>query len=128
MMPAPEVGEVKKCLVCAQDKPWGIFSESTGEAVCTECRDKAQVWSDRFKALIESELRYLAADPEADIDWDNIESLFHSYVVGHEGRAESALNELVFLKDCGQFSGNEGGCGECIRCLQAELRSIRGAR
>ena len=35
----PEIGALKKCLVCAVDKPWGIFDQATGAAVCVDCRD-----------------------------------------------------------------------------------------
>jgi hypothetical protein len=38
----PELGESRLCLVCAYEKPWGIFSEKTGETVCVECRDAAR--------------------------------------------------------------------------------------
>jgi hypothetical protein len=30
------------CLVCARMKPWGIWDEVSGVAVCVECRDKAR--------------------------------------------------------------------------------------
>lgn len=39
---SPEIGEPLKCLVCALEKPWGIFSQTTGEAVCEDCKRKAQ--------------------------------------------------------------------------------------
>lgn len=39
---APLVGSVQKCLVCALNKPWGIFDTLTGATVCAECRDKAR--------------------------------------------------------------------------------------
>jgi hypothetical protein len=39
-MPAP--GALLDCLVCAREKPWGIYDEPTGAAVCVECRDKAR--------------------------------------------------------------------------------------
>ena len=38
----PEVGEVRPCLVCGQNKPWGIFDSRTGATICVECRDKAR--------------------------------------------------------------------------------------
>ncbi len=40
--PIPRTGRPLKCLVCGLDKPWGIFSTVTGEAVCADCRDKAR--------------------------------------------------------------------------------------
>lgn len=39
---APEVGELRLCLVCAYEKPWGIWCSKTGTVVCAECRDKAR--------------------------------------------------------------------------------------
>lgn len=38
-MKLPEVGELRLCLVCAYEKPWGIFHEPSGVSVCVECRD-----------------------------------------------------------------------------------------
>lgn len=38
----PRVGELRHCLLCAFQKPWGIWDELTGATVCVECRDKAQ--------------------------------------------------------------------------------------
>lgn len=41
-LPAPEVGELRHCLVCATDKPWGVWDGKTGAAVCKQCRDKTR--------------------------------------------------------------------------------------
>ena len=38
----PPVGESRMCLVCAYEKPWGVFDAKTGAAVCIDCRDKAR--------------------------------------------------------------------------------------
>lgn len=38
----PPVGEVRLCLVCAYEKPWGVFDTKSGAAVCVDCRDKAR--------------------------------------------------------------------------------------
>jgi hypothetical protein len=38
----PEPGELLLCIICAVEKPWGIFDSKTGAAVCIECRDKAR--------------------------------------------------------------------------------------
>lgn len=35
---SPPIGTVLKCLLCAHENPWAIFSETTGETVCVECR------------------------------------------------------------------------------------------
>jgi hypothetical protein len=37
----PPVGAAVLCMVCAQEKPWGVWSPK-GVAVCIECRDKAR--------------------------------------------------------------------------------------
>jgi hypothetical protein len=37
----PEVGTPVVCMVCAHEKPWGVWSPQ-GAAVCIECRDKAR--------------------------------------------------------------------------------------
>lgn len=56
---APPLGTAVKCLVCALDKPWGIWSETTGEAVCVVCRDavhratEAERQRDAAEALLE---------------------------------------------------------------------------
>lgn len=38
----PEPGASLFCLVCAYEKPWGVFDGKTGAAVCIECRDKSR--------------------------------------------------------------------------------------
>lgn len=38
----PAIDEARKCLVCALDRPWGIYDENTGATVCIKCRDKAR--------------------------------------------------------------------------------------
>lgn len=51
--PAPPVGATALCLVCAYEKPWGIWHPS-GVAVCVECRDarrRAQEAEERAKEL-----------------------------------------------------------------------------
>lgn len=45
---------------------------------------------DRLRALVERNLRLLAADPEADIPWDNIDNVFDTHVKGHDDRREHA--------------------------------------
>lgn len=35
--PSPPAGTLAKCLICGDAKPWGIWHESTGVAVCVEC-------------------------------------------------------------------------------------------
>lgn len=37
----PNPGDPKLCLICAYEKPWGVFDPKTGASVCKECRDKA---------------------------------------------------------------------------------------
>lgn len=46
MKQAPEVGGIAKCLVCGHERPWGIFSQITGETVCISCRDRARSGDD----------------------------------------------------------------------------------
>jgi hypothetical protein len=36
---------IQLCMICAYEKPWGIYSEKTGAFVCIECRDKARMVS-----------------------------------------------------------------------------------
>lgn len=43
----PEPGEARKCLICAQVKPWGVWSAITGDAVCVGCWNNAR----NFNAL-----------------------------------------------------------------------------
>ena len=38
----PNSGTPLLCMICAHEKPWGIFDSKTGAAVCIECRDKAR--------------------------------------------------------------------------------------
>lgn len=38
----PTPGELRKCLICALEKPWGVFDSATGASVCCDCRDKAR--------------------------------------------------------------------------------------
>lgn len=38
----PNIGTPLLCIICAEEKPWGIFDSKTGAAVCKECRDKAR--------------------------------------------------------------------------------------
>lgn len=40
--PCPLAGEVRLCILCAYEKPWGVFDSKTGAAVCVECRDKVR--------------------------------------------------------------------------------------
>lgn len=37
----PALGASALCMVCAMEKPWGIWSPQ-GSAVCIECRDRAR--------------------------------------------------------------------------------------
>lgn len=39
----PESGTEILCMLCAHVKPWGVFHEPTGAAVCRECRDGARL-------------------------------------------------------------------------------------
>lgn len=43
----PTVGTLLKCLVCALDKPYGVFSTRSGESVCVECRDRVRANPER---------------------------------------------------------------------------------
>jgi hypothetical protein len=36
---APEPGSIRKCLVCAYEKPWALWQD--GICVCVDCRDRA---------------------------------------------------------------------------------------
>jgi hypothetical protein len=38
----PTPGAPLRCLICAYEKPWGVFDSKTGAAVCMDCRDKAR--------------------------------------------------------------------------------------
>jgi hypothetical protein len=38
----PESGELRLCILCAYDKPWGVWDARTGAAVCKDCRDAAR--------------------------------------------------------------------------------------
>ncbi len=38
----PNIGTCLPCMICAHDKPWGVFDSKTGAAVCKDCRDKAR--------------------------------------------------------------------------------------
>lgn len=38
----PPTGTNVLCLICASQKPWGIFHAPSGVSVCIECRDKAR--------------------------------------------------------------------------------------
>lgn len=38
----PDPGTPLMCLICAYEKPWGVFAAATGAAVCIDCRDKAR--------------------------------------------------------------------------------------
>lgn len=40
----PEPGTVLKCIVCAYEKPWSIFSNATGKAVCVDCKNALREW------------------------------------------------------------------------------------
>lgn len=39
----PQVGALRKCLVCSEKRPWGIYHEPTGVTVCLRCRDARNV-------------------------------------------------------------------------------------
>ena len=38
----PAVGTPLLCLLCAYEKPWGVFDPATGASVCADCRDAAR--------------------------------------------------------------------------------------
>lgn len=57
----PEVGEIRKCLVCTLDRRWGIFDTRTGATVCTRCRDARHVISVGGKRLPFTREEMLAA-------------------------------------------------------------------
>lgn len=38
----PPSGALLMCIICACDKPWGVFDARTGAAACIDCRDKAR--------------------------------------------------------------------------------------
>lgn len=54
----PNFGTRLPCIVCKQDKPWGIFTP-LGEAVCRECRDKSRSF-DIVQASLDRVLDLLA--------------------------------------------------------------------
>lgn len=43
----PPVGALMLCMICALEKPWGVFDSKTGASVCIECRDKARAGMER---------------------------------------------------------------------------------
>lgn len=49
--PCPLPGESRLCILCACDKPWGVFDSRTGAALCTDCRDKARAADGLREAL-----------------------------------------------------------------------------
>lgn len=38
----PEAGDLRFCMICSLEKPWGVYDGATGAAVCIDCRDKAR--------------------------------------------------------------------------------------
>jgi len=40
-MNRPAVGALLKCLICCEEKPWGLIHEPSGVVVCVDCRDAA---------------------------------------------------------------------------------------
>lgn len=38
----PPTGTLLLCMICAEERPWGVFDGKTGAAVCIGCRDKAR--------------------------------------------------------------------------------------
>jgi hypothetical protein len=56
--PTPEVGAVLKCLVCAYEKPWGIWDGKFPVAVCADCRDKANHFDYLQQQLAQSQTQY----------------------------------------------------------------------
>ena len=38
----PNPGTVVLCILCAYEKPWGVWDDKTGAAVCKECREAAR--------------------------------------------------------------------------------------
>lgn len=39
---APAAGTPRMCIICACEKPWGVFDSKTGAAACIDCRDKSR--------------------------------------------------------------------------------------
>ena len=82
----PKVGELRKCLVCALDKPWGVYSGPTGETVCVDCRDKARA--------VESGADVKALLREARVSVD-----YHLIAIGTGPGYRGRIHSYTALKD-----------------------------
>jgi hypothetical protein len=65
----PEAGEIRKCLVCAHEKPWGVFSNTTGAAVCVDCRDARLRAPIPGAETLVSKIKELEAERDEAVEW-----------------------------------------------------------
>jgi len=56
----PAEGEKRLCLVCAYEKPWGLFDPATGIAVCMACKEAPR----RFQSLLTAAQKLAAWKPD----------------------------------------------------------------